>query len=173
MKLIVLSQYQPSPLMHHTMPCRMQSLFLFLQILHNRICETKQPWIRFHLKLLDGRSCPLHSPNSYLDAIFPRDILHSWIGGRIADCFFLIEKFSGGPSHPLLTGGKLIKVLHFQIYWKCLALSIALSKRELRNTKQSTKQKRASYRHPLNWEKIVPRQGECLNPIPSLHSLTC
>lgn len=71
-------------------------------------------------------------------------------------------------------GEKLIKVLHFQIYWKCLrALSIALSKRELRNTKQSTKQKRASYRHPLNWEKIVPRQGECLNPIPSLHSLTC
>ena len=90
--------------------------------------------------------------------IFSEDfalLLQIWIVSQIADCFFLIESFSTSP-HPLNIDRReeLIKVLHFQIYWKCLRAP-SLSKRKLRNTKHSTKQTFLSFRHFLNSDTLL------------------
>ena len=90
--------------------------------------------------------------------IFSQDfalLLQIWIVSQIADCFFLIESFSRSP-HPLNIDRReeLIKVLHFQIYWKCLRAP-SLSKRKLRNTKHPTKQTFLSFRHFLNSDTLL------------------
>ena len=91
------------------------------------------PCIRSHLKVA---YCPaeaaIYKECTPVVKYFPSKFCSfganlDWEEAEIADCFFLIGNFYTALILSILTGGNLIKVLHFQIYWKCLrALSLSL-----------------------------------------------
>ena len=129
---------------HHPIPCSMQSLFPFLQRLHKSTSETFVATLNHVSFESFRRSSPSPPPKhplnmkstnpivQYFPAIFcTPGAIPDW---KVEDSWlFLFNwKLLGRPfsSPQYWQGEKLIKVLHFQIYWKCLrALSFSFYKK--------------------------------------------